>query len=50
MAAANEHVAEYRAKASQFAKRMFEFLSVMFKFQVCVPSDVWRAQIEEQPS
>ncbi|KAK4053149.1 hypothetical protein OIV83_001884 [Microbotryomycetes sp. JL201] len=34
MAAANEHVAEYRAKAAQFAKRTFDFLTVMFKFQI----------------
>ncbi|KAM0792567.1 hypothetical protein ACM66B_005230 [Microbotryomycetes sp. NB124-2] len=34
MAAANEHVAEYRAKAAQFAKRTFEFLTIMFKFQI----------------
>ncbi|KAK4058603.1 hypothetical protein OIO90_000047 [Microbotryomycetes sp. JL221] len=34
MAAANEHVAEYRAKAAQFAKRTFDFLAVMFKFQI----------------
>ncbi|BGP68575.1 hypothetical protein NBRC10513v2_001910 [Rhodotorula toruloides] len=34
MAAASERVGEYRAKASQFSKRVFDFLSIMFKFQV----------------
>ncbi|GAA6036999.1 hypothetical protein JCM8097_005501 [Rhodosporidiobolus ruineniae] len=34
MAAASERVGEYRAKASQFCKRVFDFLSIMFKFQV----------------
>ena len=34
MAAASERVGEYRAKAQQFSKRVFDFLSIMFKFQV----------------
>ncbi|GAA5862901.1 hypothetical protein JCM3774_006681 [Rhodotorula dairenensis] len=34
MAAASERVGEYHAKASQFAKRVFDFLTVMFKYQV----------------
>ncbi|GAA5999358.1 uncharacterized protein JCM10292_001230 [Rhodotorula paludigena] len=34
MAAASERVGEYRAKAQQFSKRIFDFLSIMFKFQV----------------
>ncbi|BGP46275.1 hypothetical protein JCM10450v2_002117 [Rhodotorula kratochvilovae] len=34
MAAASERVVEYRAKAQQFSKRVFDFLSIMFKFQV----------------
>ncbi|BGP23018.1 exocyst complex, component Exoc1 [Rhodotorula toruloides] len=34
MAAASERVGEYRTKASQFSKRVFDFLSIMFKFQV----------------
>ncbi|GAA5829678.1 hypothetical protein JCM11251_000247 [Rhodosporidiobolus azoricus] len=34
MAAASERLGEYHAKASQFCKRVFDFLSIMFKFQV----------------
>lgn len=34
MAAASERVGEYHNKASQFAKRVFDFLTVMFKYQV----------------
>ncbi|GAA5919946.1 hypothetical protein JCM1841_000062 [Sporobolomyces salmonicolor] len=34
MAAASERVGEYRTKASQFCKRVFDFLSIMFKFQI----------------
>ncbi|GAA5951609.1 hypothetical protein JCM8115_005195 [Rhodotorula mucilaginosa] len=34
MAAASERVGEYHTKASQFAKRVFDFLTVMFKFQI----------------
>lgn len=34
MAAASERVGEYRAKAQQFSKRIFDFLAIMFKFQV----------------
>ncbi|GAA6059402.1 hypothetical protein JCM10212_003634 [Sporobolomyces blumeae] len=34
MAAASERVGEYRTKASQFCKRIFDFLSIMFKFQI----------------
>lgn len=34
MAVASEHLEEYRAKASQFSKRIFDFLAIMFKFQV----------------
>ncbi|GAA6058447.1 hypothetical protein JCM3770_005082 [Rhodotorula araucariae] len=34
MAAASERVGEYRANAQQFSKRVFDFLSIMFKFQV----------------
>lgn len=33
MAATNANVVEYRTKADQFAKRMFDFLSIMFKYQ-----------------
>jgi len=34
MAAASERVGEYRTKAAQFCKRVFDFLAIMFKFQV----------------
>ncbi|GAA5913162.1 hypothetical protein JCM6882_005804 [Rhodosporidiobolus microsporus] len=34
MAAASERLGEYHAKANQFCKRVFDFLSIMFKFQV----------------
>lgn len=34
MIAASERVEEYRLKASQFCKRLFDFLAIMFKFQV----------------
>ncbi|KAI5474704.1 Exocyst complex, component Exoc1 [Pseudohyphozyma bogoriensis] len=34
MAAASERVGEYRSKATHFSKRIFDFLAVMFKFQV----------------
>ncbi|KAL8293183.1 hypothetical protein RQP46_000877 [Phenoliferia psychrophenolica] len=34
MAAASERVGEYRTKASQFCKRIFDFLAIMFKYQV----------------
>jgi len=34
MAAASERVGEYRTKADQFCKRILDFLSIMFKFQV----------------
>lgn len=34
MAAASERVGEYHTKASQFAKRVFDFLTVMLKFQI----------------
>lgn len=34
MAAASERVEEYRGKAAQFSKRLFDFLTIMFKFQV----------------
>ena len=34
MSAASERVEEYRVKASQFCKRLFDFLAIMFKFQV----------------
>ena len=34
MAAASERVGEYRLKADQFCKRILDFLSIMFKFQV----------------
>ncbi|TNY17143.1 exocyst complex component Sec3-domain-containing protein [Rhodotorula diobovata] len=34
MAAASERVGEYRAKAQQFSKRIFDFLAIMFRFQV----------------
>ena len=34
MSAASERVEEYRFKASQFCKRLFDFLAIMFKFQV----------------
>ncbi|GAA94093.1 uncharacterized protein L969DRAFT_93478 [Mixia osmundae IAM 14324] len=33
MAAANEHVAQHRQSSSIFSKRIFDFLTVMFKFQ-----------------
>lgn len=36
MAAASEHVGEYRTKAGSFCKRIFDFLCIMFKFQVRV--------------
>ncbi|GAA5882579.1 hypothetical protein JCM16303_002054 [Sporobolomyces ruberrimus] len=34
MAAASERVGEYRTKADQFCKRILDFLSIMFKFQI----------------
>lgn len=34
MAAASERVGDYKTKASQFAKRFFDFLTVMLKYQV----------------
>ncbi|KAM0753811.1 hypothetical protein T439DRAFT_285041 [Meredithblackwellia eburnea MCA 4105] len=34
MAAASEHVGDYQVKASQFCKRIFDFLCIMFKYQV----------------
>ncbi|GAA5947406.1 hypothetical protein JCM3765_001664 [Sporobolomyces pararoseus] len=34
MAAASERVGEYRLKADQFCKRILDFLSIMFKFQI----------------
>lgn len=33
MAAASERVHEYKNKASQFCKRLLDFLTIMFKFQ-----------------
>ena len=34
MAAANERVADYEQYSSKFSKRLLEFLTVMFKYQV----------------
>ena len=34
MAAANERVGEYQRYSTQFCKRLFDFLAVIFRFQV----------------
>ncbi|GAA5888974.1 hypothetical protein JCM5296_002762 [Sporobolomyces johnsonii] len=53
MAAASERIGEYRTKASQFCKRVFDFLSIMFKFQIdqlLNPKEGTKARGQQLPS
>ncbi|KAK4704899.1 exocyst complex component 1, partial [Phenoliferia sp. Uapishka_3] len=53
MAAASERVGEYRTKAGSFCKRIFDFLAIMFKFQVenlSDPKNLAKTKERELPS
>ncbi|KAH8915864.1 hypothetical protein BT69DRAFT_1229374 [Atractiella rhizophila] len=51
MVVANERLAEYRERASQFCVRVLEFLAVMFKFQIdLMEKDSSRAIDKNKPS